>query len=83
MATLQQDTAHEQRVMNRTIYETKHRRTKEKPMTLRAVIARATGLIGSNLAEHLLSKGWEVYGVARKPQGGIPGFARSPPIIPA
>jgi nucleoside-diphosphate-sugar epimerase len=30
-------------------------------------------LIGSNLAEHLLSKGWEVYGVARKPQGGIPG----------
>jgi nucleoside-diphosphate-sugar epimerase len=42
-------------------------------MTLRAVIAGATGLIGSNLAEHLVSKGWEVYGVARKPQTGIPG----------
>jgi nucleoside-diphosphate-sugar epimerase len=39
----------------------------------RAIIAGATGLIGANLAEHLLSKGWEVYGVARKPQGGIPG----------
>jgi nucleoside-diphosphate-sugar epimerase len=42
-------------------------------MTLRAVIAGATGLIGSNLAEHLVSKGWEVYGIARKPQGGVRG----------
>ena len=42
-------------------------------MTLRAVIAGATGLIGSNLAEHLVSKGWEVYGVARKPETGIRG----------
>jgi hypothetical protein len=42
-------------------------------MTLRAVIAGATGLIGSNLAEHLVARAWEVYGVARKPQGGIPG----------
>jgi nucleoside-diphosphate-sugar epimerase len=42
-------------------------------MKLRAVIAGATGLIGSNLAEHLVSKGWDVYGVARKPQTGIPG----------
>ena len=31
-------------------------------MTSRAVIAGATGLIGSNLANHLVSKGWEVYG---------------------
>jgi len=38
----------------------------------RALIAGATGLIGSNLAEHLLSKGWEVYGVARKSQTAIP-----------
>jgi nucleoside-diphosphate-sugar epimerase len=43
-------------------------------MTKRAVIAGATGLIGSNLAEHLVSNGWEVYGIARKPQTGIPGF---------
>src|SRR5260370_19782080 len=42
-------------------------------MTSRALIAGATGLIGSNLAEHLVSKGWEVYGVARKPQTGMPG----------
>ena len=42
-------------------------------MTSRAVIAGATGLIGSNLAEHLVSKGWEVHGIARKPQTGIPG----------
>ena len=40
-------------------------------MTLRAVIAGATGLIGSNLAEHLVAKGWEVHGIARKPQGGV------------
>jgi nucleoside-diphosphate-sugar epimerase len=42
-------------------------------MTSRAVIAGVTGLIGINLANHLVSKGWEVYGVARKPQTGIPG----------
>ncbi len=42
-------------------------------MTLRAVIAGATGLIGSNLADHLLSRGWEVYGIARKPQGSVRG----------
>jgi nucleoside-diphosphate-sugar epimerase len=46
---------------------------KENPMSSRAVIAGATGVIGSNLAEHLASRGWEVYGVARKPQTGIPG----------
>jgi nucleoside-diphosphate-sugar epimerase len=40
-------------------------------MTLRAVIAGTTGLIGSNLADRLVSKGWEVYGIARKPQGGV------------
>src|SRR6516162_2888935 len=42
-------------------------------MSSRALIAGVTGLIGGNLAEHLVSKGWEVYGIARKPQGGIPG----------
>ncbi|HUE18044.1 MAG TPA: SDR family oxidoreductase [Planctomycetaceae bacterium] len=43
-------------------------------MAFRAIIAGATGLIGSNLAEHLISQGWQVYGLARKPQGGIPGL---------
>ena len=42
-------------------------------MTLRAVIAGATGLIGSNLAEHLLANEWEVHGIARNPQGSVRG----------
>ena len=42
-------------------------------MTSRAVIAGATGLIGSSLAEHLLANEWEVYGIARKPQGSVRG----------
>src|SRR5260221_687339 len=42
-------------------------------MKSRALIAGVTGLIGSNLAGHLLSKGWEVYGVARKPETGKRG----------
>src|ERR1700693_2987066 len=32
-----------------------------------------SGSTRSILAEHLVSKGWEVYGIARKPQGGIRG----------
>ena len=43
-------------------------------MTRRALIAGVTGLIGSNLAEHLISKGWEVYGLARKPERGVQGL---------
>ena len=42
-------------------------------MTRRALIAGVTGLIGSNLAEHLISKNWEVYGIARKAKSGIRG----------
>ena len=42
-------------------------------MALRAVIAGATGIVGNNLAAQLISKGWEVYGLARRPQTGIPG----------
>ncbi len=42
-------------------------------MTRRALIAGVTGLIGSNLAEHLISKNWEVYGIARKPTSGVHG----------
>jgi nucleoside-diphosphate-sugar epimerase len=42
-------------------------------MASRALIAGVTGLIGSNLAEHLISKGWEVYGIARKPQSNVAG----------
>src|SRR5258708_3866234 len=42
-------------------------------MTRRALIAGVTGLIGSNLAEHLISKNWDVYGLARKPSSGVRG----------
>ena len=42
-------------------------------MTQRALIAGVSGIVGNNLASHLVSKGWEVYGLARKPQTGIPG----------
>ena len=42
-------------------------------MTRRALIVGVTGLIGSNLAEHLISKSWEVYGLARKPSRGVQG----------
>ena len=42
-------------------------------MTSRALIAGATGVIGGNLAEHLVARGWEVHGIARKPQGIVPG----------
>jgi nucleoside-diphosphate-sugar epimerase len=50
---------------------------KEKLMTKRAVSAGATGMIGSNLAEHLVGKGWEVYGIARKPQTCSPDYGAS------
>src|SRR5882757_1454245 len=42
-------------------------------MTRRALIVGVTGLIGSNLAEHLISKNWEVFGIARKPGSGVQG----------
>ena len=48
-------------------------RNKEKPRTARAVIAGVAGLIGDNLAEHLLAKDWEAHGTARKPQSVIHG----------
>ncbi|MDR3623380.1 MAG: SDR family oxidoreductase [Paludisphaera borealis] len=42
-------------------------------MALRAVIAGVSGIVGSNLAALLVSKGWEVHGLARRPETGIPG----------
>jgi nucleoside-diphosphate-sugar epimerase len=42
-------------------------------MASRALIAGVTGIVGNNLAAHLISKGWEVYGLARHPETGIPG----------
>jgi nucleoside-diphosphate-sugar epimerase len=42
-------------------------------MNRKALIAGVTGIIGNNLAQHLLDKGWEVVGIARKPDGLVEG----------
>ncbi|WP_422928056.1 SDR family oxidoreductase [Singulisphaera sp. PoT] len=42
-------------------------------MTQRALIAGVTGIVGNNLASLLASRGWEVYGLARRPSGDMPG----------
>jgi nucleoside-diphosphate-sugar epimerase len=36
-------------------------------MSKTALIAGATGIVGGNLARHLLSRGWKVVGITRKP----------------
>jgi nucleoside-diphosphate-sugar epimerase len=38
-----------------------------------ALIAGVTGIVGNNLAQHLLSKGWRVHGLARRPFAGLEG----------
>jgi nucleoside-diphosphate-sugar epimerase len=43
-------------------------------MAERALIAGVSGIVGSNLALHLVASGWEVYGLARKPAVGIDGL---------
>jgi nucleoside-diphosphate-sugar epimerase len=42
-------------------------------MSRRALIAGVSGIVGNNLASHLASRGWEVYGLARKPPANMPG----------
>jgi nucleoside-diphosphate-sugar epimerase len=43
------------------------------PKTRTALIVGSTGIVGGNLAAHLVDQGWRVYGLARKPAtvGGI------------
>ena len=38
-----------------------------------ALIAGVTGIVGNNLATHLIAQGWQVLGLARNPTTGIPG----------
>jgi nucleoside-diphosphate-sugar epimerase len=38
-----------------------------------ALIAGVTGIVGNNLAHHLLAKGWEVHGIARRASPGLEG----------
>ncbi|WP_435008678.1 SDR family oxidoreductase [Tundrisphaera lichenicola] len=40
-------------------------------MASRALIAGVSGIVGNNLASQLVSNGWEVYGLARKPKVDI------------
>ena len=42
-------------------------------MKPRALIAGVTGITGSYLAEHLVSLGWDVYGLARRPDESMAG----------
>jgi len=39
-----------------------------------ALIVGASGIIGSNLAEKLISKGWTTYGLARNPKNDVAGL---------
>src|SRR5581483_8060330 len=43
------------------------------PHAQTALIVGSTGIVGGNLAAHLVDRGWRVYGVARKPAatGGV------------
>ena len=38
-----------------------------------ALVVGASGIVGNNLARHLAGKGWQVYGLARRPPGDIEG----------
>ena len=43
-------------------------------MTQSALIAGVSGIVGNNLARHLLRQGWEVSGLARRPPADIEGL---------
>ena len=45
-----------------------------KTMTGSALIAGVSGIVGNNLARHLLRQGWEVNGLARRPPQDIEGL---------
>src|ERR1700722_3624280 len=38
-----------------------------------ALVVGASGIVGNNLARHLHQRGWQVYGLARRPPAGIEG----------
>jgi nucleoside-diphosphate-sugar epimerase len=46
----------------------------ERNMTKTALIVGSTGIVGNNLAQHLLTQGWEVLGLARRPAGNVDGM---------
>ena len=42
-------------------------------MTRTALIAGVSGIVGNNLARHLVAEGWSVAGLARRPPSDLPG----------
>jgi nucleoside-diphosphate-sugar epimerase len=42
-------------------------------MTGSALVVGASGIVGNNLARHLVSKGWQVHGLARRPPADLKG----------
>ena len=42
-------------------------------MAMTALIAGVTGIVGNNLASRLVAQGWDVLGLARKPEVGLAG----------
>ena len=45
----------------------------ETIMSRTALIAGVSGIVGNNLARHLVDTGWSVQGLARRPPGDLPG----------
>jgi len=43
-------------------------------MTGSALVVGASGIVGNNLARHLLERGWQVHGLARRPPADIDGL---------
>ncbi len=39
-----------------------------------ALVVGASGIVGNSLAQHLISKGWHTYGLARRPPSNIDGL---------
>ena len=39
-----------------------------------ALVVGASGIVGNNLARHLRTRGWQVYGLARRPPNDIDGM---------
>ncbi len=39
-----------------------------------ALVVGASGIVGNNLARHLHARGWQVYGLARRPRTEIDGM---------
>lgn len=42
-------------------------------MTGSALVVGASGIVGNNLARHLVDRGWQVHGLARRPRSDIAG----------